>query len=106
MAIRFQCAQCAKQYQVPDEFSGKKARCNCGHVGTVPADVAQAVTDPPPLPPGRDELPSEELPSSGLLGKVRKLVRKGQDVYESALQEAYRSDLPGAIGAGAGPRNM
>jgi len=97
MAIRFQCAQCAKQYQVPDELSGKKARCNCGHVCTVPAEVSKVVTVPPPVPPGQDEPPPEELPFSGLLGKVRKLVRKGQDVYESALQEAYRSDLPGAI---------
>ena len=77
MAIRFQCAQCAKQFQVPDEFSGKKARCNCGHIGTVPADATPVVTDPPPLPVGPDEQPSEELPSSGFLGKVKKLVRKG-----------------------------
>ncbi len=38
-----------------------------------------------------------EVNSGGLLGKVKNLVRKGQDVYESALQQAYRSDLPGAI---------
>jgi ABC-type multidrug transport system ATPase subunit len=97
MVIKFECPQCAKQYQVSDEFSGKKTRCSCGCACTVPTAGVQPASGPPPLLTGEGPTSLGDANSSGLLGKVKKFVRRGQDVYESALQQAYRSDLPGAI---------
>ena len=41
--ITFKCTQCGHEYNVQDEFAGKKARCkNCQTVNTIPAPAAPA----------------------------------------------------------------
>ncbi|MCL4204362.1 MAG: hypothetical protein KJ000_17905 [Pirellulaceae bacterium] len=37
MSIQFQCSLCGRQFDVPDQMAGTKARCNtCGNIVTVP----------------------------------------------------------------------
>lgn len=54
MVIQFQCPQCAKGYQLPDEMAGKTAKCGCGAQIAVPA--AQPVVDPLAAPVAADPL--------------------------------------------------
>jgi hypothetical protein len=44
--IAFTCKQCGRQYRVPDEKAGKRAKCPCGNATVVPALAdASSVTD-------------------------------------------------------------
>jgi hypothetical protein len=43
MPISARCPTCGKTYQVREELAGKRAKCGCGEVMTVPEQ--QATTD-------------------------------------------------------------
>lgn len=46
--INFTCGGCEKKYSVPEEYSGKKARCKqCSHTNTIPSN--DPVESPEPL---------------------------------------------------------
>jgi len=46
--ITFQCYSCQATLKVGADKAGKKAKCRCGTVLTIPAAAAEAVTDAPP----------------------------------------------------------
>jgi hypothetical protein len=62
MTIQFQCPQCAKSYELPDEMAGKTAKCGCGAQIAIPAPAAAdplaaaPVADPLAMPPVADPL--------------------------------------------------
>jgi RsiW-degrading membrane proteinase PrsW (M82 family) len=44
MSIAFACTACGKSFKVKDDLAGRRAKCTCGQVVTVP------LPEPPPLP--------------------------------------------------------
>jgi RsiW-degrading membrane proteinase PrsW (M82 family) len=42
MSIAFACTGCGKSFKVKDELAGRKAKCSCGHLMTVPQPAAPA----------------------------------------------------------------
>jgi hypothetical protein len=42
MAISFTCPQCGKVYQFKAELAGKKGKCGCGTVFSMPAALEMA----------------------------------------------------------------
>jgi ubiquitin-protein ligase len=52
--IAFRCPTCQKQFNVPDTYAGKRARCKgCNNDLTVPATIIPAAPPPPARPPLR-----------------------------------------------------
>jgi hypothetical protein len=41
MSIAFACTGCGKSFKVKDELAGRKAKCSCGQMMTVPAPVVE-----------------------------------------------------------------
>ncbi|MHC4404286.1 MAG: hypothetical protein ACYTG0_31920 [Planctomycetota bacterium] len=50
MSISFQCPNCGKRFKVRDDLAGKRAKCTCGNVMTIPK-AAPSAAAPPPTPP-------------------------------------------------------
>jgi len=52
MPIHINCPSCQKPYQLKDELAGKKTRCQCGAVITIPLEISQpaAVVEQPAVP--------------------------------------------------------
>ena len=48
MSIGFACTGCGKSFKVKDELAGRKAKCSCGHLMTVPT-------------PALEEAPQEDI---------------------------------------------
>ena len=48
MTISFLCPDCQKRFDVDDKLSGKKGRCTCGKVFSIP--VPKTVSQPAPVP--------------------------------------------------------
>jgi hypothetical protein len=58
MPLAVQCFRCNKRYQVADEFSGKKVKCQCGETLSVPAAAQGALPwDDDDLLPSRPTAP-------------------------------------------------
>lgn len=51
MPISVTCPSCGKNHQVQDAMAGMQARCNCGHVITVPFAAAAAGPSQTPVAP-------------------------------------------------------
>jgi hypothetical protein len=41
MPLRVQCQDCGKEYVLPDASAGKRAKCKCGFVMTIPTAAPQ-----------------------------------------------------------------
>ena len=55
-AITFRCTSCEKVLKVAGDKAGRKAKCTCGAVLTIPNGSAAEPTPPPPPPkPKNDE---------------------------------------------------
>jgi len=61
MAIRFFCVHCGRQYRVPGELAGKKAKCKkCGGTMNIPSlDASESVDVAPQDGPSKDRGDSE-----------------------------------------------
>ena len=80
MTIQFQCPQCAKSYELPDEMAGKTAKCGCGAQIAIPAPAAAdplaaaPVADPLAMPPVADPLAAP--PAVDPLARPRRLLTR------------------------------
>ena len=79
MSQNIVCPQCQKQYQVPDDCTGKKVRCKaCGNTWIVPAAAAAPAASPSPVAPLNDlwndfsPAQSAPLPAAPLDGPAAK----------------------------------
>jgi hypothetical protein len=61
MSIQTLCVHCGKQFQIKDEFAGKRLKCSCGAVLSVPApEPRRRVAEPRPASePALSVLPAE-----------------------------------------------
>ena len=48
MTISFLCPHCQKRFDVDDKLSGKKGRCTCGKIFSIP--IPKTVSQPAPAP--------------------------------------------------------
>jgi hypothetical protein len=48
---KFSCPSCGKEYKWKPELAGKKGKCKCGGVLSIPARAPAAAKPPPPPPP-------------------------------------------------------
>lgn len=70
--IEFQCESCGQRFRIPPDKAGKKAKCRCGAVITVPTvDVGPPPTDDRPrmttpvAHPDKDHSWLDDLPDAG-----------------------------------------
>lgn len=84
MSVRTQCDQCHKQYEVPDEWAGRRAKCkNCGHLLEIPVPAPDA---PAPLVNPLTDLLDEAL---------------GAEIADGdAAADPFGAALPAGLGSG------
>jgi len=63
MSIIVNCSNCGKEFSVPDEWAGKKAKCSCGAIFEVPDYLEEIIEEPPapqPQPPAQPAFPKPQ----------------------------------------------
>ena len=68
MPIQFTCPDCAKPFNVGDDLAGRKARCTCGLVITVPQPAVPI--QPQPVDPLQGPLLPNPTASNPLMGSL------------------------------------
>ena len=70
MTISFKCPSCSKPYNVPDQLTGKKSKCSCGHQFVIPAAAAAPAPTLPAPVPGRQAPGTQPLAPANPLGQM------------------------------------
>jgi len=98
MTISFLCPDCQKRFDVDDKLSGKKGRCSCGKVFSIP--VPKTVSQPAhaPEPSLLEDLPPvDPLANNSWLDQEFSTDSFSSDPLQPAQPQAWANHQPGQV---------